>query len=148
MTTFKELKALLDRSIAWEEQLNDLYDVAQLGLRNPDSRRLIDFLKERQDSNLEVLRNIELKKFGPVEWVKYARDYRDEDMVPKRTINRDSKPEEIFTTILEYEEKLKEFYQAIAENVVSDRQKDLFESLVTFKEGQISRINNFIKAEM
>ena len=41
MVTYKNLQDILQLSVAWERKLNDLYDVAQLGLKNEKSRKLV-----------------------------------------------------------------------------------------------------------
>ena len=87
-----------------------------------------------------------MKKFGPSEWVKFAGDFGNKDIIPKQDIHRDSTPEEIFAVILEYEQKLENFYGMIADKISSVSQRELFESLKTFKEGQTERITNFIRA--
>jgi hypothetical protein len=146
MITFKNLQEIMEKTVDWERKLNDLYEVAQFGVKNQESKKLISFLKERQDANLEVLEGIDVKKYGPSEFVKFVDDYRGNELIPNQNIHRDSTPEEIFATILEYEEKLEKFYGMIADQVNSESQRDLFESLQRFKEGQTDRIKNFVRA--
>ena len=145
MIAYKNLQEVLQRTVDWERKLNDLYEVAQIGVKNEESKKLVSFLKERQDANLEVLEGIEVKKYGPSEWIQFAGDYREKELIPNREIHRDSTPEEIFGTILEYEEKLEKFYGKISEHVTSDSQRDLFDSLKRFKEEQTNRIKNFFR---
>ncbi|HEB11672.1 MAG TPA: hypothetical protein ENI06_10720 [Spirochaetales bacterium] len=144
MIAYKELQDVLKITVGWEKKLNDLYDVAEIGLRNKESRKIIAFLKEKQIRNLEILKNININDYGRTEWVRYASDYREEDLIPSRNITKDSPPEEIFSHIVEYEEKLKEFYSSIVSLLVTEEQKELFSSLVTFKESQISEIKNLM----
>ena len=146
MIAYKELKDVLQRTVVWERKLNDLYDVASFGLANDDSKKLIAFLKDRQESNLEVLEGIDVKSYGPSEWVRFAADYREEELIPTKGITRESSPEQILYTILEYEEKLRDFYRMIADHVVSELQRDLFDSLSRFKEEQTNRIRNFARS--
>jgi hypothetical protein len=145
MIAYKNLKEVLDRTVQWERKLNDLYDVAQFGVKQEESQKLVSFLKDRQEANLEVLEGIDIKKFGPGEWIQFAGDYREEELIPVHQIHRDSTPGEILETILEYEEKLKSFYAAIADHVTSGAQQDLFDSLMRFKEEQTNRIKNFVR---
>ena len=146
MIAYKNLQEVLQRTVDWERKLNDLYDVAQIGVKNEESKKLVLFLKERQNANLEVLEGIDVKEYGPDEWIQFAGDYREKELIPNLEIHRDSTPDEIFGAILEYEEKLEKFYRMISEHVTSDSQRDLFESLKTFKEGQKDRIKNFVRA--
>lgn len=57
---------------------------------------------------------------------------------------RNSTPQEIIAHILEYEEKLKKFYFSIFNLLVTEKQKELFDSLVKFKARQISEIENLL----
>ena len=146
MIAYKNLQEVLQRTVVWERKLNDLYDVAQIGVKNEESKKLVLFLKERQNANLEVLEGIDVKEYGPSEWIQFAGDYREKELIPNQEIHRNSTPDEIFNAILEYEGKLEKFYGMISEHVTSDSQRDLFESLKTFKEGQTDRIKNFVRA--
>ena len=145
MIAYKELKDVLQKTVEWEKKLNDLYDVASFGLVQDDSKKLIAFLKSRQESNLEVLEGIDIKSYGPSEWVKFASDYREDELIPSKVITRDSSPGQILETILEYEEKLRDFYKMISDHVVGELQRDLFDSLSRFKEEQTNRIKNFAR---
>ncbi|MEW5817851.1 MAG: hypothetical protein AB1798_20965 [Spirochaetota bacterium] len=145
MIAFKELQDIVKRTTGWERKLLDLYDVAEFGIKNKDSKAVIKFLKERQEDNLEILENIDVKKYGKTEWVRFASDYKDEELIPKRNIKKDSTPVEIFNCILEYENKLKDFYHSIFERLSTEAQKELFDSLVKFKDEQISRIKNLME---
>lgn len=144
MVTYKNLQDILQLSVTWERKLNDLYDVAQLGLKNEESRKLVAFLKERQDANIDVIEGIDVEKFGPSEFVHFAEDYREEDLIPNQEFHHNSTPEEIVDLILRYEEKLENFYGMIAEHAGSTSQQDLFDSLKRLKEGQTDRIRNFV----
>jgi hypothetical protein len=95
MITFKNLQEIMEKTVDWERKLNDLYEVAQFGVKNQESKKLISFLKERQDANLEVLEGIDVKKYGPSEFVKFVDDYRGNELIPNQNIHRDSTPEEI-----------------------------------------------------
>ena len=145
MIAYKSLQEVLDKTVRWERKLNDLYDVAQIGVKKEESKKLVSFLKDRQEANLEVLEGIDVKKFGPGEWIQFAGDYREEELIPTHQIHRDSTADEILKTILEYEGKLKSFYAAIADHVTSGAQQDLFDSLKRFKEEQSNRIKNFVR---
>lgn len=145
MIAYKSLQEVLDRTVIWEKKLNDLYDVAQIGIKNEESKKLMSFLKERQDANLEVLEGLDVKQYGPGEWLKFSGDYRDDELIPSKEFHRDSTPDEILSHILKYEEKLMGFYAAVADHVASEAQHDLFDSLKRFKEEQTNRIKNFVR---
>jgi hypothetical protein len=48
---------------------------------------------------------------------------------------------------LDFESKLKSIYSSIANNLISRTQKELFESLVLFKEEQIEEIRHLAAAK-
>ena len=58
---------------------------------------------------------------------------------------RDSTPKDIVKYILEYEEKLRDFYATISETIITRNQKELFDSLLTFKKRQVFEIKQFIE---
>lgn len=148
MIAFRDLQEILQTTIRWEKRLDDLYDVASMGLRNKDSKKTVAFLKERQVSNIEVLDNIEVTDFGPTEWVRFAADEKVEDLIPIKSINKNSTPKQIVEQILSFEEKLEQFYKKITDNLVTESQKELFDSLVRFKDEQIQRIRRFVESEL
>jgi len=134
----------MDLTIKWEKKLKDFYDVAEFALRNDESKRVVALLRENLVTRLEIIKNINLNDYGKNEWVQYAPDYKDDELIPIKTITRDADPKDIFTQILEYEKKLQSFYEAIAKKLVVAKQKELFESLALFKDEQIFEINKFL----
>ena len=140
MIAFKSLSEILQTMIRWEDKLKDFYDVAEYALRNEKSRNTVRALRERHQNKLEILRDVDPSSHGKTEWVRYAPSYRDEDLIPVGKIHRDAQPEEIFEHLLDYEGKLKNIYSSVAANLISRSQKELFESLVLFKEEQIEEI--------
>ncbi len=146
MIAFKNLKDILDITIKWENKLKDFYDVSELALRNIESKEVVTTLRQNHVKNLEILKNINVSNYGKTEWVRYAPDYKEEELIPIRKITRDSNPEQIFTQILEYEIKLREFYSSILNNLVTRKQKELFDSLVKFKDEQIFGIKKLMNS--
>jgi hypothetical protein len=98
-------------------------------------------LREKLVERLQVLRNADVKSFGRTEWARYAAGYRDEDLIAAGKIHRERAPEAIFAHLLDCEGKLRGIYASNATNLVSRGQKELFESLVRFKEEQIEEIH-------
>lgn len=144
MISFKNLEDILNITIKWEIKLKDFYDVAEFALQNKESKKVVAVLRENLLKNLEVLKNINISSFGKMGWIRYAPDYKDEDLIPIQKISRESTPDEIFTQILEFEIKLKNFYSTILNKLVTIKQKELFESLAAFKDEQIFEINKFM----
>jgi rubrerythrin len=144
MISYRDLKEILQTTVRWERQLKDLYDVAEFGVKDQAARKIILELRENHLNRLEILENVNVEDFGKVEWIKYAVGYRDEEIVPKKRITRHSSPPEIAKQILEYEEKLMSFYRSIHDSLKTETQKELFASLVKFKEIQISNIRGIV----
>ena len=144
MISFKNLQDILQITLKWETKLRDFYDVAELAMRNDDSKRVVALLKDRLSAKMDVLQNIDMKKFGTTEWIRYLPDYKDEDLIPVGAIRRESSPDELFTHLLGYEEKLRIVYSRIGETLINQRQKELFESLAQFKGEQIEEIKRLM----
>jgi rubrerythrin len=142
---FKDLKDILKISIKWEQNLKNFYDVAEFALQKKESKKVLAMLKENLLKRLEILKNINIENYGKTSWVRYAADYKDDELIPIHSISRDASPQEIFTQILNFETKMKDFYSTIFSKLVPSKQRELFESLVKFKEEQIYEINNFMK---
>lgn len=145
MYVFKDLQSLLDVSVKWEKELKDLYDVAELGVKHPKSKELISFLLGKQTRILEVLTDIDVEKFGEDEFVKYAPENHTEKLIPVHELNKNSEPDEIIRLIKQYESKLRTYYGDIADHLMSEGQKELFQSLVTLKDVQLEALDNFIR---
>ena len=145
MVSFKDLKTLLEIIIDWENKLTDFYDVAEIALREKESKKILAFLRENHVTNLKIIKDINLEEYGKDEWIKYAPDYRVKDLIPIGKIKRDSSPKEIFKNILEYEEKIKAFYSSISEKIISREAKELFDSLVKLKNRQIFELRSFLE---
>ncbi len=145
MVSFKDLKTLLEIIIDWENKLTDFYDVAEIALREKESKKILAFLRENHVTNLKIIKDINLEEYGKDEWIKYAPDYRVKDLIPIGKIKRDSSPKEIFKNILEYEEKIKAFYFSISEKIISREAKELFDSLVKLKDKQVFILKSFLE---
>ena len=138
MIAFKNVEEILAKSLAWEQKLKDLYDVAEVAMRRDESRKTVALLRDNLEEKLTVLRNVDTAEHGTSEWVRYAGDHNDADLIAAESIRRDSSPEEILSHIVTYQQHLRDFYSRIAENLVSRDQKELFESLAAFKAEQIA----------
>ncbi len=145
MVVFQDLKSLLKIIIRWENKLKDFYDVAEIALRSKESKNVIVLLRKNHVNNLQIIQDTHLKDYGKNEIIRNVPDYHDRELIPIGKIKRDSSPKDIVKYILEYEEKLREFYAKISENIITRNQKDLFDSLVTFKKRQIFEIKQFIE---
>ncbi len=142
MIAFKDLGEVLKITLTWENKLKDFYDVAEYALKSEESKRTVRMLREKLIEKLEILKGIEVESFGKTEWVRYAPSYKDHDLIPVGKIRRDATPADIFEHLLDYEEKLKNIYSRIADNLISRTHKELFESLARFKEEQLEEIRH------
>lgn len=142
MIAFKSLSEILKTTVRWEDKLKDFYDVAEYALKNEKSKITVQMLRDKHVDKLEILKRVDPLRYGKTEWVRYAPSYRDADLIPVGKIRRDAEPGEIFEHLVDFENKLKNIYSSIADNLVSREQKELFESLVLFKEEQIEEIRH------
>ncbi len=145
MLSFKNLFEVLKKSIEWEENLYGLYEVAEIGLKNEESKSVVSMLLEKQKVKIDILKGIDPDNFGLNKWMRYAPDYKDDELIPKKEIKSDSTPNEILKLIFEYEDKIKNFYSSVSDTLNTEKPKELFESLVTFKEAQINSLKSIIK---
>ena len=145
MIGYKDLRSLLNLIVEWEKKLADFYDVAEYALRKKESLITVKILKENHDNNMKVLESIDVEEFGNDEWIKYTPDFNVHDIMPIGKISRDASPDEIIHSILEFEEKVKEYYEKIADKIITSQEKDLFDSLVSFKNTQIVRIKQLLE---
>ena len=145
MISFKNLFEILKKSIEWEQNLYDLYEVAEIGVKNEESKSVISGLLKKQKVKLDILKNIDPKAFSLDKWVRYVSDYKDDEIIPKKEIKSDSTPKEILKLIFEYEEKIKTFYSSILRVLDTEKQQELFKSLVTFKENQMASLKSIIE---
>jgi hypothetical protein len=143
---YRDLQDILNLTAGWERELKDLYDVAEVALRDEKARKVVALLRDKLLRNLEVLENVQVEKYGKTEWVRYSMDIRTDDLIPKTRLKKDSTPKEIFERILECEEKMKDFYSTIRDLLISSDQRELLGSLVTFKVGQIIDIKNYMES--
>ncbi len=145
MKTFRDLDQIFKMTVKWEQEIKDLYDIAAFGVKNEQSKELVNFLKKNQNAHMEILNNLNLKDYGSIEYVQFSFGLHVADEIPVHKISKDSPPLEIFENVLKYEEKVKDFYAKVAVELVSESQTELFESLAQFKENQVEYIRNFIK---
>ena len=146
MISFKKLKDILATSIEWEQQMNDLYDVAGIGLKGKEAKELLAFLNENHKKNLNIIKNIDINDYGTDEWVKFTADFSVLSQIPQHQITRESTAEEIFSRVRSYEESLRSFYQRVSEHTVSGSQTELFESLALMKSIQLDSIKDFMSS--
>jgi hypothetical protein len=142
---YRDLQDILNLTVGWERDLKDLYDVAEVAFRDEKSKKVVALLRDKLVKNLQVLESVDVENFGKTEWVRYSVDFRTDDLIPKTKFKKDSTPKEIFERILECEEKVKDFDSTIRDLLVSSKQQELLDSLVTFKVGQIIDIKNYME---
>jgi hypothetical protein len=140
MIAFKDASELIRFALGLERKLKDFYDVAEVALRSEDSRRTVAALRERLEEKLAALSAMDLKRFGRGEFLKIVPELEEEDVVPRRGLDRDASSGQIVERILASEERLRRFYAEVAERLVAREQKDLFSSLVAFKDAQLADI--------
>lgn len=144
MIAFQNVAEILEKSLTWEQELKDLYDVAEFAMKKEESRKAVLLLRDNLEKHLAVLRKVDPSHHGSTEWVRYAPDYNDHDLINAESLRRDSTPAEILQHIVTYQEQLRDFYSRIGEHLVSRDQRELFESLAAFKAEQIEEFGLII----
>ena len=130
--------------IAMEIGLKDFYDVAELAMKDNKSKDTIRLLRSKHSDNLRIIKDIDIEEYGKDEWIQYVPEYNVKLVIPIGKIRRDSPPSGICKHILEYEEKIKGFYSSISNTIIERDEKDLFDSLATFKDKQILEIKKLV----
>jgi hypothetical protein len=97
MSAFKEFQKSIDTTVEWEKKMFDLYEVAELDIKDVDAKNAIRFLK----------------------------DYREEDIIPRKVINLNSSADELCSYMLEYEGKMLEFFSFIRDHLTAEKQIEL-----------------------
>jgi rubrerythrin len=146
MISFKKLEDILATTIEWEEQMKDLYDVAELGVNTKEANKLLLFLIESHSKHLNILSNLRIKDYGPDEWINFTADFGVLRQIPQHQITRESSAEEIFSKVRSYEEAMESLYKRVSEHTISESQTELFLSLALMKKNQISAISNFMES--
>lgn len=145
MTAFEDLRDIYKRAVQWEKALSDLFDVAEIGLKRPESKKVMGLLYQEHRAKLQVLENVNIDDFGHTEWIKYPPRFDEDEMIPKRKMTKHTPPEEVLQLILDFQNRQEIFYQAIHDKLVAPRQKELFASLVTFKHNQADGIRKLME---
>lgn len=144
MISFKKLKDILATSVEWEQQMESLYEVAEIGLKEKEAKELLSFLMKNHKRNLNIIKNLDVNDYGPDEWVKFTADFSVLSQIPHHQITGESTAEEIFARVKSYEDSLQSFYKRVSEHTVSGNQTELFESLALMKNIQLDSIKDFM----
>ena len=143
MVVFRDLKGLMEVIIIWEDKLTDYYDAAEKIIENKQFKQVIALLREKHLNNLLIIKEIHVEDYGKDEWIQITPDCNVKDLLPVDEIKKDSTSQEIIDHVLEFEEKMMDFYSCISKMIISRDEKELFDSLVKFKERQILNIKRF-----
>lgn len=137
MTAFENVGDILKKTLVWEQKLKDFYDVAEIAVKKDESRKTVAALRDKLAAKLAVLRNLNPEDFGTPEWVRYAPNFKEADLIAVESISRESSPGDIVHHIVTYQSHLRDLYQTVADRLIARNQKELFESLAAFKSEQI-----------
>jgi len=140
MAVFRDLKKLLEMAVVWEERLTDFYDAVERTSRAKELCQNIVLLKKRHVENLDIVRCIDIEAYGKDEWIQNVPEIDVENLLCLSSVTEDMSMREIFARVLKFERRMKEFYGFVADKVIDIDEKELFESLVQFKDWQIIEI--------
>ena len=96
-------------------------------------------------NNLQILRNIDIDNYGSNEWIMITPDLNTTELLSKEKISSKSNTEDIAKIILNLEQKIQKFYLSVSKKIIDTGQRDLFDSLVIFKEKQIYEIKRCLE---
>ncbi len=138
------LEEILDLIKRWEKGLLYFYRLLYRGLKNPRSKKIVQMLRKQQGTTVHFLEHIDLNDYKHAEFIKNIPDFHKDDIIPHFVITPEAKPEDIFERILNFEEKLKDYYGHLKDVAVFQKSKELFEMLIQFKLGQIKEIKSYM----
>lgn len=138
--TILGLDEVLKLIVGWEQKMDTFYGLMEKNLKNERSQKAAAVLRKEQRKTLDVLEAIDTSSYKNVEMVKNLPDYHSEEVLPHYDISENSSPMDVFQTILNYEEKLEEYYVHLKSVLVYEKSKDLLDMLINFKMGQIKEI--------
>lgn len=138
------LDQILELIIKWEKRLDDFYDIMEEYLTSVRSRKTAALLQERQRKVIDALEKINIADYKNTEYIKNIPDNHSEELIPHFEINADSSPAEIFQTVLEYEQRLEQYYTHLKDILVYTKSKELLDMLLQFKMGQIKEIKGMM----
>jgi len=140
MLIYHDLKELLEILITWEHKLTDFYDAAETGMKDTSCSGILEILRKNHEKNLLIMSDIHIEDYGKDKWIQWAPDYDFKHLLQLDVQANSCAIGDIIDSIMEFEEKMKSFYGSIAEKITTREEKELFESLVTFKGLQIYEI--------
>jgi hypothetical protein len=147
MANYKDLAEIVRMAVRIEKKMKDFYDVAEYAVHSPESKAAIAVIKSKLAEKLAILETVSPEKYGTLEWLKFAPPLEEKDVVPKNRITRASSPMDIFMQVLASEEKLKEYYTKVSAQVTARSQKELFDSLASFKNEQVEEVRRLMSIQ-
>ena len=145
MQNYHDLKELLEILITWEQKLTDFYNAAETEMKDMSCSDILVILRKNHEKNLRIISDILIEDYGKEKWIQWAPDYDLKHLLQFDLQANQCAVGEIINCIMEFEEKMKAFYSSIAEKITTRKEKELFESLVTFKEMQIYEIKRIME---
>ncbi len=145
MSPYKSLKELLKKVIELEEKFSEFYDAALKTIEDEYCRQTLKILNEQHIKNLDIIKGIEIDNYGYNEWIQITPDLNIMDLPSKEKISDKTTTEEIAEVILDFEQKMKQIYSSISKEINDMGDKELFDSLVLFKDKQIYEIKRCIE---
>jgi hypothetical protein len=137
---FHTMEDVLKKILIWEEKLIDFYRSLKPRLKNERTRKIVDALKQRQEKTINIVKQIKPQDYKLTEFMKYLPSDMKGDVLPRLDQVENITPEELFSDILEYEEKMEEYFNRLKNIAVYPKSKDLVAMLIQFKLEQIKEI--------
>lgn len=141
---YKSGEEIIKMALSWESKLSDYYEVAAYAVKNEKSREILRLLKNSLAERMEIIRRLGPECFERIEWIKNLPDQDGGMKIFLEGITRSSMPEDIFNHLLKFEERLRDFYKEIMENLKEGPGREFYENLYKFKIQRIIEIKKII----
>lgn len=142
--TIIRFSEILKSIVQSEEKLSVFYLKAAERLRDHRSREVVELLQAEQDKVLETLSGMNLKTYKDAEFVKNPPEFSDVELIGDVSAIVKDSPGQILALILNFEEKLKEYYTHVRNVLAFDKDRELMDMLIQMKLNQIKRIKSYI----
>ena len=135
--SFNSVEDIIKSIITWERDFDSFYSMLEEYLKDEKSRKAAEILQLRHEKILRELEDIDLEKYGHIEFLKYVPEYRGEE---RFEIAADADVEDLFYKILDHENNRIAYYKRLRGIAVFEKSRELFDMLIQLKTGQVKEI--------
>ncbi len=141
---YQSLKEIIRNIQDLEKDFRRFLDGAEKNLENERSLTALRTLRERLAGEPSAIERINPDELGSTEFVKNVPVVSSRAVLPDCEVRPGASPEEVFTRILEREERLKELYTRLRDVVVYSKSREICDMIVQEKMKRIKEIKGFL----